>query len=423
MTRSSVLMTGAQVQNRRRFSANGVVPGVPLWFDPDHPQLGASRLPSPHGRAPTPRLRRSRPADCESAGPGTGAKSATGRLGAYTDSRNQVCLCSRPGVGRLKHHTRLRGVRDEHCRRLRPRHDARRPRKPSPATPDSLRRVLLGGDALRRLLLLLRRGLPLRHTVVGVELALLRLSGRSIIVLPYGGDARLPSRTRAILPWNIYSDVPPDGDGRPERRIVARRQAFARFANSMLGCADIVDDLPRVDGIFRFPYDSRARGPTTCSQSDRVVVVHAPNHRHFKGTRFLIAAIDELRAEGIPLELDLVERVSNVDALRRYARADIAADQFLAGAYALFAIEAMALGKPVLCYLNDRFRPWHPGWDDSPIISTSPDTLVENLRRLAIDAELRESIGQAGPAYVERYHSLQAVGADLRNIYRAVTGR
>lgn len=249
-----------------------------------------------------------------------------------------------------------------------------------------------------------------------VELALLKAAGRGIVVLPYGGDARLPSQTRSITPWNIYSDIGEGNEDRDERSVLAHRQAFARFADVMLGCADIVDDLPRLDGVFRFPYQARAEVPERRSGSP-IVVVHAPNHRHYKGTRFLVSAIDELRAEGIEIELDLVERVPNEEALRRYAAADIAADQFLAGAYALFAIEAMSLGKPVVCYLNDRFLPWHPEWLEAPILSASPDTLTEKLRLLATDEALRRKLGRAGPAYVERYHSLESVGRDLATIY------
>ncbi len=37
----------------------------------------------------------------------------------------------------------------------------------------------------------------------------------------------------------------------------------------------------------------------------------ADNHRHFKGTGYLLAAVDRLKAEGYPLELRLVERIPN----------------------------------------------------------------------------------------------------------------
>src|SRR5262249_28317951 len=102
---------------------------------------------------------------------------------------------------------------------------------------------------------------------------------------------------------------------------------------------------------------------------------------------------------------------------RRIAAADVVADQFVAGAYALFAIEAMAAARPVVCYLNDHFRPWHPEWRECPIVSASPDELVDVLARLAGDAALRREVGARGPAYVERWHSLESVGRDMAAIY------
>ena len=251
------------------------------------------------------------------------------------------------------------------------------------------------------------------------ELALLRLAGRGIVVLPYGGDARLRSTTEKIEPWNVFSEVPPGVEDRRETDVRDHLNAFARYANVMLGCADLVEDLPRVDGVFRFPFAPKAtRPPGAARDGSEIVVVHAPNHRHYKGTGHLLRAVEQLRAEGLSVSLDLVERLPNDEALDRYAAADIVADQFLAGAYALFAIEGMSLGKPVISYLNERFLPWHPEWRDCPIVSASPDTLVEVLRRLVGDGRLREELGRRGPPYVEKYHSLESVGRDLAGFYR-----
>ena len=169
---------------------------------------------------------------------------------------------------------------------------------------------------------------------------------------------------------------------------------------------------------FAFRSNSwRRPDPERRVQNDVPVIVHAPNHRHFKGTHHLIRAVEELRAEGVSVELDLVEGVSNQEALSRYADADLIADQFLAGAYALFAIEGMALGKPVVSYLNGRFRQWHPEWEECPIVSANPEELKDVLRRLVVDRGLREELGEQGPAYVSKYHSLDSVGRSMKPFY------
>lgn len=251
-----------------------------------------------------------------------------------------------------------------------------------------------------------------------VELPLLRLAGKRIVVYPYGGDARLASRTREIRPWNAFTDVPLGAEDRDERDVHARLEAFGRWADTILGNNDLVEDLPRLDGVLPYPFDSADWVPVVERDDGVVTVVHASNHRHYKGTRFVINAVEQLRAEGLPVELILVEGVPRSAAKAIYERADIIAADFLIGGYAYFAIEGMALGKPVLSYLNERFAAYHPEWAECPIVNASPATLVTQLRRLALDFDLRRTLGDRGPAYVRKVHSLESVGAQLDRIYR-----
>jgi hypothetical protein len=251
-----------------------------------------------------------------------------------------------------------------------------------------------------------------------LELPLLRLAGKKIVVWPYGGDARLPSATRARGGWHAYSDVPAGVEDRDEADVRAHLDAFGRWAHVILGCADLVEDLPRLDGVLPYPFDAESWAPVAADDGDVVRVVHAPNHPHYKGTRYLERAIAVLRDEGLPIELVLIQGLSNAEARLEYERAHVVADQFLIGAYALFAIEGMALGKPVLCYLNPRFARHHPEWADCPIVSVTPDTLEAELRALATDAGRRRAVSERGPAYVRAVHAPDVIGARLDTIYR-----
>ena len=253
-----------------------------------------------------------------------------------------------------------------------------------------------------------------------IELPLLRLAGKKIVVYPYGQDARIASLTRKTGRWNAYTDVPPGEEDRDEQDVRRRLAAFGRYAHVVLGCADLVEHLPRLDGVFLYPFDADAWPPASAPEDDIVTVVHSPNHRHYKGTQYLLDAVETLQREGLPIELVLVEKMANEEAREVYRGSDVIADQFLIGAYALLAIEGMALGKPVLCYLNPRFQPFHPEWAECPIVSANPDTLEEELRRLVLDREERERLGARGPGYVRKYHALESVGAKMDEIYRGL---
>jgi len=56
---------------------------------------------------------------------------------------------------------------------------------------------------------------------------------------------------------------------------------------------------------------------------------------------------------GAPIELDLIEGVPNREARLRYAAADVIVDQLKIGWYGMFAIESMALAKPVVVHLDE----------------------------------------------------------------------
>lgn len=251
-----------------------------------------------------------------------------------------------------------------------------------------------------------------------MELVLLKLAGKKIVVYPYGSDARLATATRALDRWNAYTDVPPGAEDRREPEVRQRRDAFARHADLMLGCNDLAEDLPRLDGILPYPFPTEEWTPVQEEEDGVVTIVHPANHRHYKGTKYLEAAVSELRREGLPVELVLVEGMPLSAARKSYERADIFATDFLIGGYALAAIEGMALGKPVVAYLPDRLRRFHPEWADAPIVDANPENLVERLRPLVQDISLRRSLGARGPGYVERVHSLDAVGALMDGFYR-----
>ena len=133
---------------------------------------------------------------------------------------------------------------------------------------------------------------------LALELPLLRLAGKGIVVYPYGGDARVASATRERGPWHAYSDIPVGEEDRDERDVRRRLALFGRWADVVLGCADLVEDLPRLDGVLLYPFDTTDWQPVPEVDDGVVTVVHAPNHRHYKGTRFLEAAIEQLAGRG-----------------------------------------------------------------------------------------------------------------------------
>jgi Glycosyl transferases group 1 len=160
--------------------------------------------------------------------------------------------------------------------------------------------------------------------------------------------------------------------------------------------------------------DLRPFTPVPPSDRERPVVVHAPSNRTKKGTEFVIAACEQL-----PVELDLVEGVPHDEARERYARADIVVDQLNAGWHGVFALEAMALGKPVVTYLKpDVVEQAERAYGMRvPIVSATKETLVDALRPLVESPALRREVGAASRAYVERVHDSDVIADRLLDVY------
>jgi glycosyltransferase involved in cell wall biosynthesis len=163
--------------------------------------------------------------------------------------------------------------------------------------------------------------------------------------------------------------------------------------------------------------DLRPFTPVPPSDSPRPLVVHAPSNREKKGTRFVIEACERL-----PVELDIVEGVPHEEARARYARADIVVDQLNAGWHGVFALEAMALGKPVVTHLKpDVVERSAEGFGARlPIVRASKDDLVEALTPLVEQPALRKELGAASRAYVEQVHDIDRIAARLLDLYRSL---
>jgi glycosyltransferase involved in cell wall biosynthesis len=148
-------------------------------------------------------------------------------------------------------------------------------------------------------------------------------------------------------------------------------------------------------------------------------VIHAPTQRQFKGSAIIEATIEQLKKEH-SLKYITIEQTSHKEALKLYQQADIVIDQILCGAYGNVSVEAMAFGKPVICYIRPDLTETYP--QDLPIVSANPDNLYDQLKQLVKDAELRYVLGNKGRKYVEKHHEGTAVIKQLIAIYKQVLG-
>jgi glycosyltransferase involved in cell wall biosynthesis len=237
------------------------------------------------------------------------------------------------------------------------------------------------------------------------ELALIKRAGKTILVTFQGCDARPMA----------YCYCSEEHCRAEDRYRIPNTARFLRYADRSFHVnPDLRHWLP---GSRFLPYsnvDLRALTPVTPRPGEgELVVAHAPTHREMKGTTHVLNAIGQLQEEGVPVRLDLIESLPHSEAISRLRAADVVVDQLLMGFYGGLSVEAMALGKPVLCYIREDDPEDNPYGEELPIVRVTPQTLAARLRELARDRGALPRIGAAGRAFVERHH-------DPRNVAREV---
>ena len=148
-------------------------------------------------------------------------------------------------------------------------------------------------------------------------------------------------------------------------------------------------------------------------------IVHAPSDGAIKGTPAIMAALEALRPER-EFELVLVRNMTHAEAMRVYHTADLVIDQVLAGWYGGFAVEVMAMGKPVLCYLREEDFGQVPAEliADLPIRNLRPDRLADDIAAALDSRKEWRDWSRRSRRFVEKWHNPRLIAAAMVDLYR-----
>lgn len=259
------------------------------------------------------------------------------------------------------------------------------------------------------------------------ELAYVKWLGKAVFVTYQGDDARQGDYCLQHYAITFASRVEPGyycpASDAFKRRNIARMSALASAIYSVN--PDLLNVLP--DRARFTPYghvflDEWTPDPSQ-SHPGPLRILHAPSHRGVKGTDLILAALEELKAQGHAFELLLVEGMSNARAREVYASADVLIDQLFAGWYGGLAVELMALGKPVLAYIReDDLHFIDPDMRaELPVLQVTPDTVLTALKSMIeMPREDLVALGRRSRAFVERWHDPMRIAADIKRDYEAV---
>lgn len=252
-------------------------------------------------------------------------------------------------------------------------------------------------------------------TLDGSDLPIIKELNKKMIMQYWGSDVRLLSIAKKLNPYTKVKQMNED--------IIKRNLEF--HSKYISDCFVDYELYEYVKGYYKNVHVTRSSIDlerfdyvnSSIKVKDKILIVHAPTSPEFKGTQFIVKAIEALNYRG-DFEFKLVMGMSNEEAVKIYKEADLIIDQLHTGTYGIFAVESMALGKPVISWISDFMREKLP--KELPIVVANPDTIKSVLKNLLDNKDELGEIGRKSRLYVEKYHDSKKVAQEHLEIYKSL---
>lgn len=256
-----------------------------------------------------------------------------------------------------------------------------------------------------------------------LDLKMLRFFGKKIVFQYWGCDIRLKTISMLSGDFSTCDDCIRVCQNTRKLRDNLEHLKHADFR--VYGGADVIRMVP--DAIFipiaidienwkpseKIPKEHTL--PPTKSIRILQAFENAKSRGDQKGTAYLKAAVETLKKDGYAIDYIFLENIP-YDAMKYYyQQADIVFDQLLTGWHGSVTVEAMAMGRPVICCLNRDALRLLP--EDTPIVNADITTITDVLRRLVSNKELREDIGSKSRRYVEERHDAMKLAKEYIDLY------
>ena len=263
-----------------------------------------------------------------------------------------------------------------------------------------------------------------------LDLPLLRLFGRRVIYVFHGTDAR-----PAYLDGGFYLerhaeqrrfalDPPALDDDYIDAFVAATRMRY-RDTRWVERHADVVVCGPGFGQLLRKPFvnfaaigipfaPAREPVPAPRESDGNVRILHATSDMVGRGTRHTRRIIEELQAEGLPIEFVILTGQSNTRVLDELQKCDFVVDgQWADTPMAGFATEAARFGKPVVMAGYYAEFVAHDMRADTipPTCFTVPQEMKTTIRRLVVDSAWRQQVGTELREFVLKHWTPEAVAA------------
>lgn len=264
--------------------------------------------------------------------------------------------------------------------------------------------------------------------VMGLDLWLLKRLKKKVFIEWVGSDVRIPEIAQEISRFAKAAYAHPDFEYKGSESYEISMQKQRKFAQ--VGAIPMV--YPEIDlfvdtNLFPKRYFTNQRLQVKkhpaffpSKDSKRPLIVHSPTAPILKGSPQIIEVLKEL-SKHYEFDFILLNNKPRQEVLEKIQACDIFIDQIVFGAHGLAFCEAMAYGKPTVCYIADKVLA-NQFPSDCPVINANPETLKEKLMPYLESAELRYETGKLSRQYAEKYHDASEVASHQLAVYKKELG-
>lgn len=255
-----------------------------------------------------------------------------------------------------------------------------------------------------------------------IDLPLYSFFNKKVIMEYLGWDVQLYQYSinkYKITNASTYKPDPPEVQIRNDEKKLKRLAYETKYVDFQIVCSPKYSEfvpnsylLPLAVDLGTFVFQ-----PLQMISSP-IKIMHAPTSKGNKGTANIINAVNKLKFEGFNIDFILVEKVSHKELINYYKESDIFIDQILGGWYGTASIEAMAIGRPTICFLRGEYFNYIDYGEQIPIINANPNTIYEVLKDILKKVNELPEIGRKSREFVEKYHDVRNVTKKLIDIYQ-----
>jgi len=174
------------------------------------------------------------------------------------------------------------------------------------------------------------------------------------------------------------------------------------------------DEITSKLKLFPNPVDTNLFKPVTPPKNEVPILLHSPENPNRilqKGTATIEKYLEELKAKGYKFDYRTYA-VKHEEMPQLFSKADIILDQVFSGFVGHVGLEAIGMGKPVMCEIK-----WTKEWlHDEDLFFHLTD-----IPNMLVDENYRLSKAKRGIEYINKYHSPEVVTKKLLEEYKSAS--